>query len=154
MTISEDFNDSDWEMLVFSPAFAAYGVAACDGRIDAKERESITTIMDDMRAKYPHNQLICAVLADLPAMLEEMTIPGSLRYVKTKEESLWAYRKIGQILESVPDEMEGREFKAFLVDVVEQVAHTSGKKIKVFGRDVNEEEANFLADVRNALMVG
>ena len=151
MTTRDDFDADDWEILVFSPAFAAFGVAAVDGRIDAKEKEAITGMLLNIQDKYPDNELICAVMSELPAMLEDMNVPGSLRYIKTKDEFLWAYKKIGRIVDGAAEPDEAAQFKSFLVDIVEQIAHASGKKMNVFGNDINQPESGFLKDVRNSL---
>jgi hypothetical protein len=153
MTTRDDFDEDDWQILVFSPAFAANGVAAVDGKIDKQEMAAFNDTVKNLQHNYAGNELIRSVMDELPSMLEDMNVPGSLRYVKTRDEVLWAYRKIGRIVDENAAPEEAAVFKSFLVNIVEQIANVSGKKLNLFGNDVNQQEAGFIEDVKNSLLV-
>lgn len=151
MTTKDDYTEKEWQFLVFAPSFSANGMATTDGRVDSEETLTVTDALLKAKNTYAQNELILAVIDELPKILAEMNIPGELRYVKTRDEALWAFGKIARIVDEKATVEEAKEYKQFLVDIIESVARASGKKLIFFGDEIGKEESNYLSDVSTAL---
>ncbi|MBN2047009.1 MAG: hypothetical protein JW750_04115 [Anaerolineaceae bacterium] len=153
MSIRERFTNDEWVFVSFAPAIAANGIAMVDGTIDESETLMISGMLLDARDQYTHNQLIVAAINSFKDLVRSGEIPGELRYIRTPEEYLRAFRKVGKIVDKKALAEEGREYKQFLVDIMSAVASASKRNASFFRREANvsSSEMNFIDHIKQIL---
>jgi len=147
MDYENTFTPNELKLVAFAPAVAANGIAMVDGMISEEETLTISANLLNTTEKYSHNQLIMLAICSFSRLMQDGDMPGEMRYIRTPEEYMRCFRKVGQLIDKkVPDEA-GREYKQFLLDLMHNVAAAStNKRHSFFGssRNVSAEEQDFI----------
>lgn len=147
-TVSENlehqYNDEERELLMDAAATVLLATVAADRSGPVAyfaEMTAAGTFLYEARDRYRHNALV----QELYARHEERTVAVESESV-TQETLLHDIDRIATLLRR--DE-EGMGFRRFLLDLAERVAKAS--RSGWFGPRVSEEEARFLAALRDRL---
>jgi hypothetical protein len=150
------FTPNELKLVAFAPAVAANGIAMVDGMISEDETLTISANLLHTTEKYSHNELIMLAIRSFSNLMQDGDMPGEMRYIRTPEEYMRCFRKVGRIIDKkVPDE-HGREYKQFLLDLMHNVAAASSTKRRSFfgnSNNISTEEQNFIdhiAQIMNA----
>jgi hypothetical protein len=156
MDYENTFTPNELKLVAFAPAVAANGIAMVDGIISEDETLIISANLLNTTEKYKHNGLIMLAIRSFSNLMQDGDMPGEMRYIRTPEEYMRCFRKVGKIIDKkVPDE-HGREYKQFLLDLMQKVASASTNKRRSFfgnGNNVSEKEQDFIdhiAQIMNA----
>ncbi|HET59625.1 MAG TPA: hypothetical protein ENN32_04580 [Chloroflexi bacterium] len=156
MDYENTFTPNELKLVAFAPAVAANGIAMIDGMISEDETLTISANLLNTTEKYKHNDLIMLAIRSFSNLMQDGDMPGEMRYIRTPEEYMRCFRKVGKIIDKkVPDE-QGSEYKQFLLDLMHNVAAaSSNKRHSFFGNsnNVSAEEKDFIdhiAQIMNA----
>ena len=156
MNYEKTFTANELKLVAFAPAVAANGIAMVDGVISEDETLIISANLLNTAEKYSHNELIMLAIRSFSNLMQDGDMPGEMRYIRTPEEYMRCFRKVGRIIDKkVPDE-QGREYKQFLLNLMHNVAAASTNKRRSFfgnSNNISTEEQNFIdhiAQIMNA----
>lgn len=149
------FTEKEITLIAFAPAIAANGIAMVDGTISEEETLTISSHLLDATERYRHNKLIMLAIRSFTRLMKKGEMPGEMRYIRSPEEYLRTFRKVGKLIDKKIKNQEGAEYKHYLVDIMKSVASASGTKRKsFFGRgNVSDQEQQFLDHVSDILKI-
>jgi len=149
------FTEKEMKFIAFAPAIAANGIAMVDGTISEEETLIISANLLEATERYRNNELIMMAIRSFSRLMQTGDMPGEMRYIKSPEEYLRAFRKVGKLIDKKIKNKEGKEYKQFLIDIMRKVASVSGnKRHSLFGRgNVSEKEQQFLDHISDILNV-
>jgi hypothetical protein len=151
MTQKTDYTDKEWRLLVFAPSCAANEIAESDGGISKSETIAITSYMLTAKNSYKKNELINAIIDDLPEQFKNQQIPGELRYINTIEEAELVFQKIAHLVDTKAPKKEAKEYKEFILGIMKKVANASGKFLNLIGDNVSDSESEFQERIKTSL---
>ena len=156
MDYEKTFTSNELKLVAFAPAVAANGIAMVDGMISEEEPPTISANLLNTTEKYSHNGLIMLAIRSFTHLMQDGDMPGEMRYIRTPEEYMRCFRKVGKIIDKkVPDE-HGREYKQFLLDLMHNVASASNNKRRSFfgnSNNVSAEEQNFIDHIAQIMNI-
>ncbi|MCD6475312.1 MAG: hypothetical protein J7K85_03480 [Anaerolineaceae bacterium] len=149
------FTEKEITLIAFAPAIAANGIAMVDGTISEEETLAISAHLLDATERYRHNKLIMLAIQSFSRLMRKGEIPGDMRYIRSPEEYLRTFRKVGKLIDKKVKNQEGTEYKHYLVDLMKSVASASGpKRRSFFGRgNVSDQEQQFLDHIADILKI-
>lgn len=147
MDYENTFTPNELKLIAFAPAVAANGIAMIDGMISEDETLAISANLLNTTEKYKHNGLIMLAIRSFSNLMQDGDMPGEMRYIRTPEEYMRCFRKVGKIIDKKVHDEQGREYKQFLLDLMHTVAAAStNKRHSFFGnsKNVSTEEQDFI----------
>ncbi len=162
MTSKSDFDPEQWKKIASAPIIAAAVISASDDTGDdmESEEEEIQAFKDSLvklRKKYGKTQLVADVL---DAIEDEGTdefdalfasIGASASHESPLEDRIRAVGEAAEILESVADKKDAKQYKKFLIDAATAVASASKEGFFVFGSSISKKEEFYLRQIQSAL---
>ena len=149
------FTEKELKLIAFAPAVAANGIAMVDGMISEEETLTISANLLEATDKYRHNELIMLAIRSFSRLMQTGDMPGEMRYIRSPEEYLRAFRSVGKLIDKKINNQEGIEYKTYLIDIMRRVASVSGSKRRsFFGKgNVSEKEQQFLDHISDILKI-
>ena len=162
MTSKSDFDPEQWQKIASAPIIAAAVISASDDTGDdmESEEEEIQAFKDSLvklRKKYGKTRLIADVL---DAIEDEGTdefdilfasIGASASHESPLEDRIRVVGEAGEILESVADKKDAKQYKKFLIDAATAVASASKEGFFAFGSSISKKEEVYLRQLQSAL---
>lgn len=147
MDYENTFTPNELKLVAFAPAVAANGIAMVDGMVSEEETLAISGNLLNTTEKYNDNELIMLAIRSFSNLMQDGDMPGEMRYIRTPEEYMRCFRKVGRLIDKKVPEEDGREYKQFLLDLMHNVAAAStNKRHSFFGnsKNVSAEEQDFI----------
>lgn len=162
MTSKSDFDPEQWRTIASAPIIAAAVISASDDVGDDmdSEEEEIQAFKDSLiklRKKYGKTQLVADVLDDIEdegtGEFDKLfaTIGASASHESPLEDRVRAVGEAAEILESVADKKEAKQYKKFLIDAATAVAAASKEGFFAFGSSISKKEEFYLRQLQSAL---
>ncbi|MGJ3259010.1 MAG: hypothetical protein ACFE0S_05350 [Rhodospirillales bacterium] len=162
MTSKSDFDPEQWKKIASAPIIAAAVISASDDTGDdmESEEEEIQAFKDSLvklRKKYGKTQLVADVL---DAIEDEGTdefdvlfasIGASASHESPLEDRIRVVGEAGEILESMADKKDAKQYKKFLIDAATAVASASKEGFFAFGSSISKKEEFYLRQIQSAL---
>ena len=155
MTTKADYTKSEWQLLLQAITLVLMIVIASELTFFSAVKEvfALNTIIKRLRLNYQHNQLIQDLLvdyADAETKIKINEIENAENFADFLEDGLEKLKAAVAIANLKATPIEAQEYKEFLYEIANEIAHTSGEGIFGTGPKVSEREAIVLEQLKIA----